>query len=54
MEKIDFLMQSMLKMSRLETGIIQIQKKDKICMRPSTMQLQILYRRQHRKALICM
>ena len=29
MEKIDFLMQSMLKMSRLETGIIQIQKKDK-------------------------
>ena len=54
MEKIDFLMQSMLKMSRLETGIIQIQKKTEICMRPSAMQLQILYQRQHRKALICM
>ena len=29
MEKIDFLMQSMVKMSRLETGILQIQKEDK-------------------------
>lgn len=29
MEKIDFLMQSMVKMSRIETGILQIQKEDK-------------------------
>ena len=29
MEKIDFLMQSMVKMSRLETGILQIHKEDK-------------------------
>lgn len=29
MEKIDFLMQSMIKMSRLETGILQIHKEDK-------------------------
>ena len=29
MEKIDFLMQSMVKMSRLETGIIQMHKEDK-------------------------
>ena len=29
MEKIDFLMQSMVKMSRIETGILQIRKEDK-------------------------
>ena len=29
MEKIDFLMQSMVKMSRIETGILQIHKEDK-------------------------
>ena len=29
MEKIDFLMQSMVKMSRIETGVLQIRKEDK-------------------------
>ena len=46
MEKIEFLMQNMIKMSRLETGILQIHKEDQIYTKQSAMQLPMWFRRR--------